>query len=495
FKVTAPTETLNCFVNIARPFDVTIRGVNANTAGNYQFKYAIESGAGYITYRGAVVEQDALVMLSGSANELQFVGTEVGAANLVITIVNGSGEEKGFSLKCNVQETAFVFDVIPSAGSLSPDSMIDLAMSINEVNPSTYKTKYEVLPADQGTVAGSGSVIVNGTELANNTFVDTQSGQFTWKFMADELGPVKLKFTTENGFGVIAEKEISLQVSETPEYTFTAVSSGDTQANIDAVLGIDFNLNESSGTSTYTMTFTNTNTGSLAINGTPYEAGDQITITPGEFTGNYTGTEAGDHTLTFTVQNAFDPPLERTATVTFTYIDPNSNKPIITLGGDGENVQLCQGVAFVETVTAVDAQGNTIPTNEIVITGSVDETTPGSYGLTYNVSDSQGNAADEISRTVTVTALPTAIIGADLTSGQAPLEVTFNPTGSTAAAPATLVSVQYIFGDGTQSAVLDFPSNITHTYTTAERFTAQLIVTDSNGCINTQDIEIDAAQG
>ncbi|NER16889.1 beta strand repeat-containing protein, partial [Spongiivirga citrea] len=42
---------------------------------------------------------------------------------------------------------------------------------------------------------------------------------------------------------------------------------------------------------------------------------------------------------------------------------------------------------------------------------------------------------------------------------------------------------------------LDFPSNITHTYTTAERFTAQLIVTDSNGCINTQDIEIDAAQG
>ncbi|NER17948.1 hypothetical protein, partial [Spongiivirga citrea] len=42
FKVTAPTETLNCFVNIARPFDVTIRGVNANTAGNYQFKYAIE---------------------------------------------------------------------------------------------------------------------------------------------------------------------------------------------------------------------------------------------------------------------------------------------------------------------------------------------------------------------------------------------------------------------------------------------------------------------
>ncbi|MFP2997993.1 hypothetical protein ABN763_18950, partial [Spongiivirga sp. MCCC 1A20706] len=360
FKVSAPTETLNCFVNIARPFEVTIRGINANTAGSYQFKYAVEGGSGYISYRGAIVEQDNLVMLSGATNELQFVGTEVGNASLIITVVNGSGEEKAFSIKCNVQETAFVFDVIPSAGSLSPDSMIDLNMAINEINPSTYQTKYEVLPADEGTVAGSGSVIVNGTELANNTFTDTQSGQFTWKFMADQLGPVKLKFTTENGFGVVAEKEITLQVSETPEYTFTTQAAADTQANIDTALGIDFNLVESSGTAAYTMSFTNTRTGSLIINGTSYTAGDNITITPGEFSGTYTGTDAGDHTLTFTVQNSFDPPLERTATVTFSYIDPNSNKPIITLGGDGEQVQLCQDTPFVETVSAVDAQGNDI---------------------------------------------------------------------------------------------------------------------------------------
>ncbi len=51
---------------------------------------------------------------------------------------------------------------------------------------------------------------------------------------------------------------------------------------------------------------------------------------------------------------------------------------------------------FIETVTAVDAQGDEIPTSQIVITGSVDPTIPGSYGLTYNVSDSQGNAADEV---------------------------------------------------------------------------------------------------
>ncbi|MFP2997991.1 hypothetical protein ABN763_18940, partial [Spongiivirga sp. MCCC 1A20706] len=85
FKVSAPAETLNCFVNIARPFEVTIRGINANTAGSYQFKYAVDGGSGYISYRGAIVEQDNLVMLSGATNELQFVGTEVGNASLIIT--------------------------------------------------------------------------------------------------------------------------------------------------------------------------------------------------------------------------------------------------------------------------------------------------------------------------------------------------------------------------------------------------------------------------
>jgi len=63
-----------------------------------------------------------------------------------------------------------------------------------------------------------------------------------------------------------------------------------------------------------------------------------------------------------------------------------------------------------EGATAIDNIDGDISAN-IVITGSVDTTTAGSYTLTYNVSDASGNAAVAVTRTVTVTELPGGCAG------------------------------------------------------------------------------------
>ena len=80
-------------------------------------------------------------------------------------------------------------------------------------------------------------------------------------------------------------------------------------------------------------------------------------------------------------------------------------RPVITLNG-AATLSIAQGGVFTDQgATAADNVDGNI-TGRIVRTGSVSTGLPGTYTLTYNVSDSAGNAAIPVSRAVTVTALP-----------------------------------------------------------------------------------------
>jgi hypothetical protein len=79
-------------------------------------------------------------------------------------------------------------------------------------------------------------------------------------------------------------------------------------------------------------------------------------------------------------------------------------KPLITrIGGD---VTLVEGSAYSDAgaVASDDIDGNI--TSNIVIHNAVDVNTVGVYTVTYDVNDSAGNAAIQVTRTVTVTAMP-----------------------------------------------------------------------------------------
>jgi hypothetical protein len=79
----------------------------------------------------------------------------------------------------------------------------------------------------------------------------------------------------------------------------------------------------------------------------------------------------------------------------------DTTAPVIALLGDNP-VVLAAGTPYVEPgYTATDNCDGDV-TGEVLVTGSVDHGSVGSYVLSYNVSDSSGNAAQEQTRTVNV---------------------------------------------------------------------------------------------
>jgi len=90
-----------------------------------------------------------------------------------------------------------------------------------------------------------------------------------------------------------------------------------------------------------------------------------------------------------------------TVTIRTTTTGPvDTTAPVITLNGG--NVTLTVGDTYSDAgATANDNVDGDITAN-IQTSGSVDTTTAGTYTITYAVSDAAGNAADSVSRTVTV---------------------------------------------------------------------------------------------
>ena len=84
---------------------------------------------------------------------------------------------------------------------------------------------------------------------------------------------------------------------------------------------------------------------------------------------------------------------------------PDTEAPVITLIGPSTITQDV-GYNYIENnATAVDTRDGNL-TSSIVMTGSVDPNTAGTYEVKYNVSDAYGNQAIEVIRTVIVNAIP-----------------------------------------------------------------------------------------
>ncbi|SNR64149.1 PKD repeat-containing protein [Lutibacter agarilyticus] len=110
---------------------------------------------------------------------------------------------------------------------------------------------------------------------------------------------------------------------------------------------------------------------------------------------------AGTYIITYNVSDsAGNAATERTRTV---IVAADTVAPVITLLGDA-TMNLMVGDTFTDPgATATDDVDGDI-TDDIVVAGdAVDVNTAGTYTITYNVSDAAGNAADEVTRTVTVT--------------------------------------------------------------------------------------------
>ena len=112
-----------------------------------------------------------------------------------------------------------------------------------------------------------------------------------------------------------------------------------------------------------------------------------------------TGT-IGTYTVTYNVSDSSG---NAATQVTRTVVVHDTTVPVITLNGS-TTVYVQQNATYTELgATAFDNYDGTIPPNNIAINSSaVNTAVLGTYTVTYNVSDSSGNAATQVTRTVIV---------------------------------------------------------------------------------------------
>lgn len=109
---------------------------------------------------------------------------------------------------------------------------------------------------------------------------------------------------------------------------------------------------------------------------------------------------AGVYTVTYSATDAAGNVGSASRTVTVNALPVDTTPPVITLNGG--SVALTIGDTYTEQgATALDDTDGDV-SGDIVITGTVNTNVAGTYSVRYNVSDSAGNAATEVIRTVIV---------------------------------------------------------------------------------------------
>lgn len=114
---------------------------------------------------------------------------------------------------------------------------------------------------------------------------------------------------------------------------------------------------------------------------------------------------AGSYIITYNVSDAAGN--VATQVIRIITVNPDTTIPVITLNGSSV-IDLTEGDAYSELgATASDNIDGDITAN--IVTGGdvVDTNTAGTYLVTYNVSDASGNLANQVTRTVNISAAPT----------------------------------------------------------------------------------------
>jgi len=81
--------------------------------------------------------------------------------------------------------------------------------------------------------------------------------------------------------------------------------------------------------------------------------------------------------------------------------DDENVKPVITLLGNA-TVTITKDDGYTDAGATAQDEEDGVITDKIVTANNVNHTTPGTYSVTYNVTDSGGKAADQVTRTVIV---------------------------------------------------------------------------------------------
>lgn len=436
----------------------TVNNVNSNVAGTYTVTYNVSDAAGNAanTITRTVIVSDTtppVISLVGADplnHEVGQVYVDPGAtaSDNIDGSLTSSISVTG-SVNANVVGTYILtYNVSDSAGNpaASVTRTINVAdtgapvITITGANPLNHEINTAYV--DPGATANDGlDGNITGSIVTVNNVVDTVAGTYTVTYDVTDSNsnPAAQKVRTVN-VGDFTPPVITLQGSATvnveqgTSYTDAGATAND---NVDGILTssivktgtvapstagtyiISYNVSDAAGNAATqvnrtvivadTTPPTITLVGASTINheqGTAFSdpgvnANDNIdgnissnVVVSGSVNVNSPGT----YTLTYNVSDAAG---NNAATTTRTVIVADTVAPVISLV-DSDPYNHEQGTVFTDPgATASDiADGNL--TGSIIVSGTVNANTAGTYTLTYNVSDAAGNAAAPVTRDVIV---------------------------------------------------------------------------------------------
>lgn len=309
---------------------------------------------------------------------------------------------------------------------------IAITGSVNAAVAGTYTRTYNV-----SDTAGNAATTVTRTVIVRDTNAPT--------IVINGANPMTLeKGNTFTDPGVTATDNINGNI------TANVVATGTIPTNIVGSYLINYNVTDSAGNNAPTVTRrvnvvdttppVITRLGTASINhelNTPYTdpgatasdfLGDNLTSSI-VVSGTVNTAVAGTYTLRYNVSDASG---NAATEISRTVIVADTGAPSITLLGSSP-LQHERGAAYTDPgATASDAIDGNL-TASIVRTGTVNVNATGSNILTYNVSDSTGNAATPVTRTVNVSdTTPPSITLTGASTIQHPLGQAYTDAGATA---------------------------------------------------------------
>ena len=329
---------------------------------------------------------------SASSDNIAVTAYEVYRGSTLIATVSGTSYQvAGLSANTNYTFTVIAKD---EAGNQSDAS-----------NPVSITTEATAI-----SYCASASSNVNDEYISRvrlNTIDNTSGAQFYSDF---------------TGQSTSLTKGSQYTITITPTWTGTVYSEG-------YAVWIDYNK-DGDFTDSGEQVFTQSATQATSINGSfSVSTSAQEVTTRMRVSMKYNGVPTSCESFTYGEVEDY--------TVTIEGSGPDTTAPVITLNGPS-TVQLNVGDSYTEQgATATDnVDGNL--TSSIVITGSVNTNSAGTYTRRYNVSDAAGNAADQVTRTVVVNSAPADTVKPVITlNGSSTIELTQGDTYSELGATAT----------------------------------------------------------
>ncbi|MCB1219507.1 MAG: PKD domain-containing protein [Planctomycetales bacterium] len=214
--------------------------------------------------------------------------------------------------------------------------------------------------------------------------------------------------------------------------------------------------------------------------------------------------ENGESIYTITVRVSDDKGNEDTATATVTVnaivVLPTNDPPVAALNATPDSGVSPLDVLFDAgdstdtdgTIVAFDWDMDNDGTFEVLDGGDTQNaqfTALGDHTVTVRATDDDGDSSTA-SATVTVLDPPVAALSATPDSGDAPLDVALDASGSTDS-DGTIVSYDWDFDNDGTFETLDGGASVNHSYSAGGAITAAVRVTDNDGLQDTATVSLD----